>query len=491
MKVSMQQIEKFLPWLFPLFAFLLPLQTRWIARNTIVGDSVWEYGRVSVYGFDIVLIVINLFILFVILAPYRGTGQVKAGIQKEQKKENDFRLFSFSGSQASRCGMTMRCLVLAAWAGAFIAYQLFISLDPVLTAVVLGRMVLIVLAGWYLMRLDPMVMRRTCAAFVVAMVLSAGFGTAQFFAQDSIVSGKWLGISWQEASVPGTSVVEAAGGRWLRAHGTMPHPNALGGFSAIALVLFFSPLVARSSHNSLPFTLILRQVQDRLLRGRVVAFARNVFIACAPLVLLAGIVTTASRAAIIALVASGIVFVLEARSDVRYRILLPWIKGMAIAGLLIVLLAGPVAFTRFTAHGRLEALSFTKRAAALNEVVVTMREHGVAGTGLGGATVALKALYPQLPIWELQPVHNMPLLLVVELGAGGIGILGAAWYFIVRNSKFKIQNSKPKVFAPLMICFFILAMLDHYLWTLPAGLYVSGLLALAWRRGLDKELPSD
>jgi hypothetical protein len=86
-----------LTWLYPLFAFLLPLQTRWIVRDAPVGDSVWEYGRVSVYGFDVVLVLINLLILFIYLRQRTIVIPAEAGIQKEKQKENEFCLFLFSG----------------------------------------------------------------------------------------------------------------------------------------------------------------------------------------------------------------------------------------------------------------------------------------------------------------------------------------------------------------------------------------------------------
>lgn len=400
----------------------------------------------SVYGFDIVLGLIGLIVFIGLLL-------------RKIRVENVRRTWAVSGIFT----------VLA-------CYELFVSLDLVLTGVVSGRIALMVLAGWYLIRLDSIVLRRTLAAFVVSMVLSAGLGAAQFFTQDYLLSSKWLGMSPQDPSVLGVSVVEAEGGRWLRAHGTLPHPNALGGFSSIALILFF--------------TLFATQARLSVERNVFLGFCRNVFLAVAPLILLAGAVTAVSRAAILATVAGGVAIAWQARRDVRYKALMPWIRGIAIAGLLIVLLAGPVAFTRLTAQGRLEALSFTKRIAAFDEAFIALRVYGWQGTGLGAATVALRELYPELPIWEIQPVHNIPVLFAVELGFGGLlllAVLGGFIWFKIPNSKFqilnkfKIQISKFKTSLPLLICWLVLIMLDHYLWTLPAGLYVTGLVGWAGR----------
>src|SRR3989338_1267451 len=249
-------VNKTLALLFPLFGFLLPLQTRWIVRDAPVDDSVWEYGRVSIYSFDLVLLLIAVIVLFLL-----------------------------SGSRI-KSRMTMGRLAWTMGAAVFVVYELFVSLEPVLTGAALVRVLLIAVAGGYLFKQDSIVLPRTLSAFVVSMTPSAGFGAAQFFTQSSMISTKWLGLSWQEASTLGASVVEAQGGRWLRAHGTMPHPNALGGFSSVALVIFFMLMATRDSHNSLRLPLTLR--------GRVVMFAQNMFLAVTPLILLAGIVTAAS-----------------------------------------------------------------------------------------------------------------------------------------------------------------------------------------------------
>ncbi|NMB48140.1 hypothetical protein GYA13_01685 [Candidatus Kuenenbacteria bacterium] len=47
-----------------MFIFLLPWQTRWIFRDYQIDGQVFEYGRLSLYGFDIILIVIMAILLY-------------------------------------------------------------------------------------------------------------------------------------------------------------------------------------------------------------------------------------------------------------------------------------------------------------------------------------------------------------------------------------------------------------------------------------------
>ena len=366
---------------------------------------------------------------------------------------------------------TGRDLSLLAVATLFIMFEILAALDPMLTSVVLLRIGLLGMAVWYLFHTEPLLVRRTLAAFVVAMVISSGLGVAQFIAQDDLVSSKWLGLAPQEASTLGVSVVEAAGGRWLRAHGTMPHPNVLGGFAALAFILFL--VVHAAASNVYAPT------------SRFIEWCRSVFIVAAPFILIAGVITSVSRAAMIALAVSAAVFfwqrirqyaaVFNARSFL-----------MVAVGIIIVLLfALPVLSVRLRGQGRLESLSFTKRAAAFTQALAAAGDHWAAGTGLGGITVAMRARFPTLPIWDIQPVHNIPVLLVVELGAVGILIIGIGILLFLINSEFKVQSSKLLWWNPVIGCLFVLAMLDHYFWTLAAGLYLMGITgaSLALDRG--------
>ena len=43
-----------------IFVFLLPWQVRWIYHEAILNGQIWEYGRFSLYGTEILLILILL-----------------------------------------------------------------------------------------------------------------------------------------------------------------------------------------------------------------------------------------------------------------------------------------------------------------------------------------------------------------------------------------------------------------------------------------------
>jgi len=441
------RIRRILAILYPCAAFLLPLQTRWIVREARVGWSIWEYGRISLYGFDIVLLLVGAMVVWIIARSI--TRPLSASVRW-------LWLFIF----------------------VFILYELFVSLDPFLTAVVLARVGLGCITAWFLItHCDGLIIRHTLGAFVIAVVISAGLGALQFFVQDSLIASKWLGIAWQDPGTLGVSVVEHNGGRWLRAHGTMPHPNALGGFSALGLMVFLMLITARRTVATGPLRLRISEASRGLLLQGWPRFCRNILFMLAPLILIAGIITSASRAALISAFLGIVLFAFLRRKElVRHAPLL----GVGILGAcMIFFVSFPFLSPRFTAQGRLEALSIQRRLTAFSEARVLVRNYGALGTGMGTYTLALQTIFPEKPIWDQQPVHNVPLLLLVEMGLGGLCLLGLGLvlWVKVQSPKSKVQNkfksSNFKIFLPVMVCWSTLAMLDHYIWTLPAGLYLS------------------
>src|SRR3990167_3528965 len=51
----MKKFERIIEYLFYLFIFLLPWQTRLIWQDASLNGYVWEYGRFSLYGTELLL----------------------------------------------------------------------------------------------------------------------------------------------------------------------------------------------------------------------------------------------------------------------------------------------------------------------------------------------------------------------------------------------------------------------------------------------------
>src|SRR3990167_8743999 len=55
-KQKIKFIKKSQEYLLYILIFLLPLQTRWLAKSGELNGGYWEYGTISLYGTDILIL---------------------------------------------------------------------------------------------------------------------------------------------------------------------------------------------------------------------------------------------------------------------------------------------------------------------------------------------------------------------------------------------------------------------------------------------------
>ncbi|MFH1610345.1 MAG: O-antigen ligase family protein, partial [Patescibacteria group bacterium] len=195
-------MKKVLEYLLYLFIFLLSWQTRWIVSDPLINGNVWEYGRISIYSFDIIFVLILS--IFLIL---------------------NFKSFKIKNVKYILLGVL------------FVVLNFVVADNKLINFYWLLRIFQSISLIWMFSRVNFNKVRFIWI-FVASMGLSAGLGIYQFLSQSAFAS-KWLGLAVHSASVLGQSVIETGGERWLRAYGTFPHPNILAGFLVISLVLSF------------------------------------------------------------------------------------------------------------------------------------------------------------------------------------------------------------------------------------------------------------
>lgn len=147
--------EKISQYLFYLLVFLLPWQTRWIITDPPLFGGVWEYGRLSLYGWDIVLAV-----LAVLTAP-----QLWRECKLMLGRSPGFRVFVLLAALAYLTG---------AWAA-----------EPLLSTYWGLRLV----EGgvlWLLVRVVRPRFSVVCWSLAAAGALQAAWGVAQFATQDTL-----------------------------------------------------------------------------------------------------------------------------------------------------------------------------------------------------------------------------------------------------------------------------------------------------------------
>jgi len=101
-----------------------------------------------------------------------------------------------------------------------------------------------------------------------------------------------------------------------------------------------------------------------------------------------------------------------------------------------------------------------------------IREHPLTGVGAGAYILELaqRAAYGYI----IEPVHNIPLLVVSELGLFG-GLLFLGLVFSILRGALRATRPVAVVFSAMVFGLGVIAMFDHYLWTLGPGRVLVGL----------------
>jgi hypothetical protein len=296
--------------------------------------------------------------------------------------------------------------------------------------------------------------------FVIALMPEAVLGIWQFLVQ-KIDGSTIFGVAPLRAWMNGASVVEYGEYRILRAYAGFPHPNVLGGWLALGLALI-----------------------PELIRQARATWEKYAWIMCDAVCMMA-LVFSFSRGAWLAAFVGGVIASYfawkQATKAAREGLLLAWLLVVIVATLTATLQWDAVR-TRFTGSERLERWSMEQRVTSLQDGVQAWQRHPVIGWGAGASLVGVSALnHPLAPLmarltadgeWEtwrapLEPPHVVPLMMLVELGAlGFLAVLVLFGIFI----RFLIRTKRMVPALSVLAIGVVLAMTDHYLWSLWAGM---------------------
>ncbi len=249
---------------------------------------------------------------------------------------------------------------------------------------------------------------------------------------------KWPGL--QTAATIGASVVGMADGtRWLRAYGTLPHPNLLAGYLVVAMA---GPFIGytQTGRTRWLWPLAFGAAALSLTFSRAGWLASGAAMA-SMVVLLPGL---ARRRGVIA---AGVV---------------------AVVSLALAVALAPLFLTRVTANAGSpqESFSISDRQALAGLAITFIKNNPLNGVGAGGFVPTLAAATTLTP----EPVHNVPLLAAAETGVGGgaavilVGVIALWQAWRVRG-----QSIAGSVFASALIGLMVIGMFDHFLWSLSPG----------------------
>jgi len=411
-----------------LLVFLLPLQTRWIFKTGVIQGNYWEYGTYSFYIIDIFLgLLVSIFLMN------------KFGKLRFLKSNVNWRFIWFFVSLLELF-VFISILFATDFTLAFYGYLRFLAS--------LSLFFLILQIKFDTIKLYWSLSLSGAVQSVVAM---------QQFAMQKISANKWLGMATQNSAQAGTSVVETELRRWLRAYGTLSHPNIIGGFLAIVLiiniVLYFKVWEKFNQSND-------RQYRIYILFSLILIILNTV-----------GLLLTFSRTAWLAFLI-GLLLLIPWAVD-RYHkwgaIMITKVIFIVIVTALATIMIFTEPFqTRWQASQRLEKLSLTQRKDYYQDARQIINKHWLTGVGVKNYGQAVfNEINGQRSSYEYEPVHNTLLLIWAEIGFGGVAVFVVMLIYLFAGS----MNKKKYFSACLIFALTMLLIFDHWLWSMVFGLY--------------------
>jgi len=246
------------------------------------------------------------------------------------------------------------------------------------------------------------------------------------FVKGSSIGLPFLGESIFSAGMKGSNFIDISGNLYIRGYGTFPHPNVLGGW----LILILTILWKRK--EGLLFMLIASL----------------------------GILLTFSRVAIFLMVLFWILMLFEYLKEKKK------IKMFSFFPLVKERISRLFSSGDMAVEDRLNLLEVSWPILVSNFFL---------GVGYGNFVKEMGSNMPRTAngAWLNQPVHNVFVLALCELGVLGGIVLGYGYWDVFWKKGFKI-NTLRKGFV--LIALVVIGMVDHYLFSLPQGLVIGMLL---------------
>ena len=394
------------------FLFLLPWQTRYIWHYGELSKGYWEYGTFSIYGTEILLWII--LVLFFI----------RHFIKKEfwlnlKLKPKRIVLLLFLVSVGLSVALSKNF-----WVSYNFVFHILEAMALMTVLILENEKIKFQLALW-------------------AGAVGQGILAVSQFLTQHVVGSKWLGMAGQEAKNLGPSVIEFADQRWLRAYGSFGSPNSLGIYLAVLFVL--------------GLILYLKIESPKI----------KILISVGQLVILSGLLVSFSRAAwISALVGAVCLFAIIFFKQRHW--LQNFAKQTGFALVIVVFWLAifyPVFTARFNLENRLEVKSISERKGQYAEALSFIKSNPIFGVGPGAYTYVLSAKYPKLSAWQLQPIHNIYLLALVE-----IGLAAFVFLFLLFKRLFLLILKNNLAYAPVAVVLVLAGVFDHWLWSMYTGI---------------------
>lgn len=426
-----------------LLVFLLPLQTRLIIRPGMVNFGYLEYGTISLYLTDIILVALLSVLVINFLLP----------------KPKRFLTINLFSPQIKRDYILLSLIVLElmVFISIFFApYKLLAVYKYILF--LLGLAIFFIISrGKFFNRL------KLIYAFLAGILLQSALALYQFITQSTFAS-KLLGLSLHDPAIPGVSVIEAYNQkgillRWLRSYGGLDHPNILGGVLAAGIIVLVGLLVERKKWK----------ISEKRMKLFIVVNYSLFFL------FVIALFCTFSHAAYLAALIGVVVVLLLSDSTQLKRKIDPksldcgFILGFGILFIVIGSMIFSSVDVRLFNASRLEQISNRERISGYVQALESISNRPVSGWGVGNYYLSLYFREPYFQSYFYQPVHNVFMLIAAEIGVAGVLVFIFFIGALILSKAMNIRNNALSL--ALIFAFLIIAMVDHWFWSLHFGIF--------------------
>ena len=277
--------------------------------------------------------------------------------------------------------------------------------------------------------------------FVYILVLSIGLVVFQGlvaliqFSGGSSLGLSFLGESQVVSGMRGSSYIALNNQLYLRGYGTFPHPNVFGGW--LMFNMFLGWFLYDGMDRKRDYSIVLMFLSSLVM---VLTFSRIGY-------LVTGLIW---------LVFLGNIFVRINTKKQRRSIKTERTKEFGMVGLVSERVLNLV--------GGGDS-SWSERLDLMRESILVIKSNLLLGTGIGRFVSSMGSVpRSSSGILILQPVHNVFLLLISELGLVGFGLFSTLLYFFLKNRKFTVR------LITVLVCLVIWGMFDHYWVSLGQGI---------------------
>jgi O-antigen ligase len=308
-------------------------------------------------------------------------------------------------------------------------------------------------------------------SLVAGMVLQAAIALPQFALGHSL-GLEVLGELQLGGGSVGASVVADGDQRWLRAYGLTIHPNLLGGYLMIGMLVVSGYCAGSVGRRRVPLLLAV----DLGLAALLVTFSRSAWIGTA----LGGLAMAAMS---------------RETPRLNWRALIGPAAVALVVGSVFLLAEWQLLVPRLGLTGEETEVRSVEERQLLNDAALIMiQRRPMPGVGLANFSAAVPLLVPESPLGPpVRPVHNVPLLAAAELGLPA----GLLWLFMMAAPWIALWTVRERIhvtpwlagLSGAVAALTVAALVDYYVWASHSGSVIQwlvwGLWAREWQRTID------